>query len=106
GHRDRPRAGADDGAGCLGNGHRSAGVGTEMRVAAVAVNTDRDALRRSFDARNRGVRAGGDHSVREDALVVLAVDPALRGDVRRAERTEEVGVWCVTFGCASYYIFV
>ena len=93
GHRDRLCAGADDVASRLGDGHRSAGVRAELSIAAVTVDADRDGLRCAFDSHYGGVGAGCDDGVREDALVVLAVDPALRGDVRRGEEADEGSVW-------------
>ena len=80
---DRRRAGADDVARRLGDGDGAAGVGVEVDRAAVAVRRDRDGARAvPLMRRTAASEPGVDDRVGQDLVVVLAVDPALAGDVR------------------------
>ncbi len=82
-------AGADDVARGLCHRDGAALVRVDVAVPAVAVCGDGDPASRALDPKDGGVRACFDDGVRADALVVLAVDPVLAGDVGRGEEPQE-----------------
>src|SRR4029079_3797053 len=75
--------------GRLADGDHRADVGIELAITDVTGEGDRETLLRALDAEHRGVRAGSDDRVAADERIILAVDPALRTEIRRGEQAEQ-----------------
>src|SRR5204863_106783 len=88
-HRERPRADRDQVARRLHHGEHGAQVGVEAAVAAVAVDGEREPAAGPRDAQERRVAPGTDDRVAADQLVVLAVHPLARAQVRALEQPRQ-----------------
>ena len=86
---ERPGAGAGDVARRFGHREHRAAVRIEVAVAAVAVDRHRQRAIGAFDAHDARAEAGQVDGVGPHHVVVLAIDPALAGDGRRAEQRQQ-----------------
>ena len=85
---DRLGSAGGDVAARLGDGKLGSDVRIEPAVAPVAVGRDREGAPRALDPDDGRVAPRPRERVAADRAVVLPVDPALRGDVRRGEQLE------------------
>src|SRR5207249_518037 len=88
-HGERTRTDRDDIARRLDHGEHGAEIGIEEAVATVAVDGEREAPGRPLDPDNGRIAAGAYRRVAADKLVVLAIYPLTRAEVRAFEELQQ-----------------
>ena len=71
---------------CFRDRNHPADVRIKVAITAVAIDRERQSFAGSFDTDHRSVRTRRDHGVAPDELIVLPVNPLLRGDVGRGQQ--------------------